>query len=828
MRDQRYISVLTTGRLLLAGQSPAAYVRFVSGAPSTPRSPSKGGYRLRTFGTLALTDSDNHSIFGDGHQNRRLALFAMLAAAGTEGRSRDQLLLFFWPDSTQARARHSLEQLLYAIRRSMDQPPFVGSNPVRINSDVLSSDIADFRAALGNDDFDAAAAHYRGPFLEGFYLADAPEFEQWVETERANLQRMYSGALEQLGRAAEERKDYADAVRWRRKLAESDPVSSKTAAALMRALINAGDHAAALQHAERYETIVRRELDTSAGPQIAEMVAEVRAATSADQLGRRKFSGPPLPNQSGLRAAISPDVAGAVSEQRAIPDITTLGEGSTEPGPMRKKRGLPLALAAAALLILIATGGWLGKRLRASTSVATSPSIAVLPFANVSGNRQDAAFVEGLTEEMISELAQIRNLRVIGRTSAIAFENSALGARRIADSLGVENLLEGSVEKSGQQLRVQVRLVDGHDGSTRWSQTYDRALKDVFGVQSDIATTVAHELDLRLTQSNLARIERPSTRSIAAYELFLRGNDQTLLRSDSGARQALRYFQNAVALDSGYAEAYAGIARMEGRIGFGNDTEMTRRARLALAEQAASKAVALDDSSGDVHATLGLVLRNSYHMASAEAELKRAVALDPSNARYRQWLVQLYVLIARPADALAEGRRALDLDPLSAISHAEFARALLANNRCDEALQQLRGLTSLRPGLLRGSVIAAQCYARKGMWPQAIAEMRRISSNGGPSSQALLGYLLGRTGNTTEAKAILASLLPQSMHGNGRAFDIATLYAGLGDKDQAFTWLNKSIDDRSIDFDYFQIVLSSLEGDPRLTDFKRRFDAQNR
>jgi TolB-like protein/DNA-binding SARP family transcriptional activator len=784
----------------------------VSDASPTSSSPKKGRYCLRTFGTLSLTDSQNRTHLGkDGHHHRRLALLAMLAAAGTEGRSRDQLLLFFWPDSTQERARHSLEQLLYAIRRSMDQQAFLGSNPVRLNPEVVSSDVAEFRAALSRGDIDNAVAQYRGPFLGGFYLADAPEFEEWVESERASLQRLYWGALEQLAGAAEKRKDHADAVRWWRMLADADPLSSKTAASMMRALIDAGDHAAALQFAEKYETTVRRELATGVGPQIAEMVSELRAVTSKNPMPR-----PKLPSVATTPMA------------PAAQEVASPVEGVQLSEPARRRSGVAFALASIGILVLIAAGGWLGTHLRAGTNVAASPSIAVLPFANVSGNRQDAGFVDGLTEEMISELAQVRNLRVIGRTSAIGFANSAIGARRIADSLGVANLLEGSVEKSGDQLRVQVRLVDGHDGSTRWSQTYDRPFKDVFAVQSDIATTVARELDLRLTQSNLARIDKPSTRNIAAYEMFLRGNDQTLQRSDSGVRAALKYFDNAVALDSTYADAYAGIARMQMRIRFGQDTEMSARARLALGEQAALKAVALDDSSGDAHAALGLVRRNNYQLTSAAAELKRAVALDPTNARYHQWLVQIYALTGRPADALAEASRALHLDTLSAVSNGEYARALLVNDRCDEALQRIKLLESLRPPLLRGGNIAAQCYARRQMWPQAIGEMRRIASNGGPPSQALLGYLLARSGNTGEAKQILASLLAGSTHGSARAFEIATVYAGLGDKDRAFKYLNESIDDRSLNSEYFRTVIAPLQGDPRLTEFMRRFNAQNR
>jgi len=451
----------------------------------------------------------------------------------------------------------------------------------------------------------------------------------------------------------------------------------------------------------------------------------------------------------------------------------------------------------------------------------------VLPFANSSGNKQDAAFVDGLSEELIAVLANIGNLRVIGRTSAFAFKNSDLGARRIGDSLGVSNLLEGSVERVGPKLRVQVRLVDARDGSTRWSQTYDREVKDIFSVQSEIAGAVVRALDLRLGEGTLSRIKRGSTRNVAAYELYLRGDDQLLLRSDSGARAGLEYFRQAIALDSNYANAYAGLASMHLRIGFGDDT-LSRSDRFALAEQAALKAVALDDSSAEAHEALSFVRRDNYELVSAAMELNRAVALEPTNARFHEGLVQLYAMTQRPAEALVEGRRALQLDPLSPTANAEFAHALLVNDRCDEALAQLEKLKSLRPPLLRAGNIAAQCYARKQMWPQAIAEMQRISVNAGPPAQALLGYMLARAGRTDEARRILAAMLDRSRRITGGAFDVATVYAGLGENDQAFRWLDKSLGDRSIRVDNLPAMTDVLRDDPRFDSFRRRAGLEKR
>jgi adenylate cyclase len=764
-------------------------------------------FRLRTFGALALAGREDDILLGKhGHQHRRLALLAVLAASGEKGRSRDQLLLLFWPDGTQSRGRHSLEQLLYAIRGSIDEDVFAGVNPVRLNSAVVGSDVGDFQSALERGDLETAVEMYRGPFLEGFYLADAPEFAEWLEIERGRLERGYSGALERLAQSADAAQDRAAAVTWWRKLAEADPVSAKNATGLIRALMNAGDHASALQYAEHYEDVVREALGTSIGPAVAALVADVRARAGTDRVGDSKSS-PPL-SPSSPHAAAGPSTSSVAARQQSYA------------APSR-----PYAtyiVAALAAIAVIATAAWVRASEKDTPPPPGERSIAVLPFSNVTGNKEDAPLVDGLSEELIGVLSRIPNLRVIGRTSSFAFRNSNAGAHRIADSLGVSNILEGSVQRSGPRLRVQVRLVDPRDGSTRWSEIYDREVKDIFAVQSEIAGAVARELDLRLGEQTLAHIKRGSTRNVAAYELYLRGNDQMLFRSDSGARNALGYLSEAVTLDPGYAAAYAGIARVQKRIGFGNDTELSRPERLARAEQAALKAVALDDSSADAHAALSMVRRDQYAMAPAENELRRAVALEPTRTRFREELVQLYVMMDRPTEALAEGHRAVELDPLSPTANAELAHALLANGRCDEALTQLENLRSLRPPLNRAGAIAAQCYAQKWMWPEAIAEIERISPNGGPRAQALLGYMLGRGGRTAEARQVLAALLERSRRTKGSAFDVAIVYAGLGDNDQAFAWLNKAVDDRSLGFEWMYTIVNGLRPDPRFEKLRHR------
>ena len=788
-------------------------------------------YRLATFGTLALSGQANDTVLGGhGHHRRRLALLAVLAAAGDRGKSRDQLLLLFWPEATQARARHSLDQLLYALRNSIDESVFSGVNPVRLNPDVVESDVGDFNAALERGDFQAAVESYRGAFLDGFYLNDAPEFERWAETERLRLAASHVNALERLARSADAAGDVETGNRWWSALTDADPLSSRHAAGRIRSLARAGDHAAALQFARRYEALVAQELGTSVDPGITALVNEVRV--SARGAPPASVEAPSRPHAARIEDGDAKPLTGPTLEVGRSAAAPPDGPATSRPAASRRRAG-----AVIALLLAVSVAGAAFWRSRDITVAAPrTASIAVLPFANVSGAPEDAGLVNSLNEELIAVLAKLGQLRVIARSSASVFSADDPAARRMADSLGVSHVLHGRVQKAGSRLRVQVRLVDARDGSTRWAETYDRELKDVFAVQSDIAGAVARELGLRFGAATLAGIQRGPTRNIAAYEFYLRGSDPALTRSDSGARAGVEHFQQAIALDSGYAAAYAGLSRMVLRAGVHGDSILSRRARLAVAQQAALKALALDDSLAEAHAALALVRRADLDMSSAEAAMRRAIALDPMNARLREWMAQIYVATERPTQALAEARRAVELDPLSPTATAELAYALQANERCDEALVTLATLRSLRPPLLRAGSIAAQCYVRKGMWPEAIAEVERISGNvnvrvGSVSNArvgSLRGYVLARAGRTDEAQQVLATLLERSRRVDDASFEIALVYAGLGANDRAFEWIDRAIEQRSLSMDHQYEPVQGLKSDPRYDHVRERLGIQKR
>ena len=776
----------------------------------TPKSAAR--FHLRTLGTLTLTNSAGESVLGGhGHHKRRLALLSVLASAGDRGRSRDQLMLLFWPEATQTRARHSLDQLLYTLRNLVSEDVFAGVNPVRLNDAVITSDVGDFLSALERNDSAAAAEAYSGAFLDGFYLGDSPEFEGWVDAERARLTTRYTETLAELALAATASNDRAGATRWRRALTETDPLSSHYAAGYMRALANAGDTEAALRHAERYAARVSRELGVEAGPEVTNVAAELRTATAPVALHHQRI-----------------DAANAG-------DAITATNGTLVPrGAPRLERHVRwrfyAILSVSIVALSVATTEWVRSRAKPTVAPADR-SIVVLPLTNVGGNPRDAAIVDGLTEELIAALAKLAQLKVIDRTSAFAFKSSNLDVRRIADSLGVAYVLTGSVQKDSLRLRLHVELVNARDGSTRWAESYESELRDIFRVQSQIAGAVAGQLDVRLGASELARIRHGSTANPAAHEAYLKGNDQTMLRSQSSVQAALGYLDEAIRLDPNYAAAYAARSRLLVRSTLGDDTSKSRLERLALAEQSALKALALDDSLADAHAAFGLMRRNQLDFATAETELKRAVALEPTTAVFHEWLLQFYIVTARPTEALAEGRRAVELDPLSPTANAELAHALVANHRPDEALAVLAPLKSLRTPLLRVGMIAAQAYSQKHMWAEAITEMSRSLSDRAPAGRAFLGYLFARAGRTSEADTVLATMLERARRSGGGQAEVAMVYAGLGDKDRTFAWLDRvdpSHIGPSLSHEWLGIVLTDLEPDPRVERVRQRLLIQKR
>ena len=776
-------------------------------------------FLLEALGGLRLIGVDGRMVQA---QRRRLALLALLAAAGERGLTRDQLVGWLWPEATEDRARHGLNQLLYGIRRSLSENALLGVDPVRLDPAVIDCDVQRFERALAVAAYSDAVAHYRGPFLNGFYLADAPAFEPRVEEERTRLAALYTDALDRLAGDATRRGDTSAAIAWRRALVDLDPLDARRATALMRVLAAAGDSAGALAHGRTYETLVRFELDASADPAVIALANEIRSSserhsatvTALAPAIRSATPDSPLGEQAVPHRAVEHD--GASTAVRQTP-------AGAQPG--RRRRAVAYALAALAL----AAVPFAAKRSTSDrpgvppVAVTPEPSIAVLPLASLGTDPGDTALAGGMTGELTAMLSRAGGLRVVASHSASVFQGSHLDVRRIADSLGVAYVLEGGVQKVGPRLRLQVRLIDASDGSTRWSETYDREMGDIFAVQDDLARAVASELHLRLAAGPPDASVRRYTPSVDAYEWYLRGMDLALMRTTAGGERALGYFQRAIAADSSFAAAYAGLVRVY--LGNADDARGDRGESYARAERAALRAVALDPSLAEAHGALGWVRVGRQDWRAAEGEFRRAIALDPHAPRAYEGLARAYLWAGRPVEQLEAARAGLEIDPFSHSAIRELALALASNGRCDEALERLRPLKALSPPAGVAGVIRGQCYAAKRMWPEAVAEFRwAAETTDARTALAFLGYALARSGKRDEARGILSDLLSGRKHSHG-AFGIATVYEGLGDRERAFAWLDKAVDEKTVRPYIMGPMFDDLRRDARFARLKARLGA---
>jgi serine/threonine-protein kinase len=499
-------------------------------------------------------------------------------------------------------------------------------------------------------------------------------------------------------------------------------------------------------------------------------------------------------------------------------------------------RNRNVAVVAVAAIFLLVAATYIMRRdvPHDETRAAATPtradsraSLVVLPLVNRSPDSSDAGLADGMTEVLIGTLSKNPNLRVMGSTSAFAFKGTHQSESQIADSLHVSNILEGSLQRVGMRLRMQLRLV-ARDGSTRWSQVYDRQMADVFAVEDDISRAVGSELGLQLRRSgDFNTTRRRYTPSIDAYEWYIRGMDITQMRTASGVQRSMEYFQRAIAADPKFAAAYAGLVRIYLQLSSGTKTRDQREWK-ARAKQAALKAVALDDSLADAHAALGWVRTAEGDYSGAESSFKRAMDLNPAAPRAHEGFARLYMMMGRTSEQLDEARAGVNVDPFSHAAIRELALALNMNGRCDEALKVLKPLKSLTPPAAVAGIVSGQCYEAMGKWSEAIAEYQWALKIGTPAAGwGFLGHALARAGRTDEAKRILSQLLARQKDSKG-AFGIAVVYTGLRDYDKAFEWLFKAVDERSVPAYIVEPMFADLHADPRYAEFLRRMRNQNR
>jgi TolB-like protein/Flp pilus assembly protein TadD len=491
----------------------------------------------------------------------------------------------------------------------------------------------------------------------------------------------------------------------------------------------------------------------------------------------------------------------------------------------RKYTWIFVVIVGAALSVgLFFTGRYTGqtpptpRQSEAATAIPPK-SIAVLPFESLSEEKGNAYFAEGVQDEILTRLAKVADLKVISRTSTQHFKSAPDNLPQIAKQLGVTNILEGSVQKANDQVRVNVQLINALTDAHLWAETYDRKLTDIFAVESDIAKTIADTLQAKLTGSEKIAMAKKPTENPEAYELYLKGRFFWNKRTAADLRKSIEYFNQAIAKDPGYAQAYAALAQSWKLLpafngGAPNDC-------FPQAEGAAKKALSLDDTSSTAHAALAsLKGLNGFDYPGAIAEYERTLQLNPNDATARQWFANdALANVGQTEREITELKRAVELDPLSLVINSNLGVAYIHARSLDEAIAQLRKTVELDGTFYYARYNLAQALELKGLIPEATAEYQKtMSMNEDPVPLGMLGRLYALHGQKDEALKILQKLLQSREQRYTAAYSLALIYVGLGDRNEALNWLEQGYREH----DGFNIgpirvdpLLAPLHGDPR-------------
>jgi len=456
---------------------------------------------------------------------------------------------------------------------------------------------------------------------------------------------------------------------------------------------------------------------------------------------------------------------------------------------------------------------------RSSSSASELPakSIAVLPFDNLSRDPDNAYFCEGVQDEILTRLAKVADLKVISRTSTQHFKSTPDNLPQIARQLGVAHILEGSVQKAGDAVRVNVQLINALTDAHLWAETFDRKLTDIFAVESEIAKNIAEALQAKLTGSEKSSIAKTPTVNAEAYELYLKGRFFWNKRTGADLRKSIEYLNQAIAKDPGYALAYAALADSYGVLRFYGGVSPGES--VVPARAAARKALELDDSLAEAHASLGLLATEELELDSAVSELERAVQLNPNYATAHHWLALSHTALGQFDRAILEGKRALELDPLSMIINADLSVIYLYARRYDLAEAQARKTLEIDSRSFLAHYYLGAALQLTGRLKEAIPEFQKaVELNNDPYSIAMLVQAYARNGQTEEARKALAHLNEVAKSGDLPDYALALAHTSLGEKERAIEELEHAYHGGNRSYLFILKVdplLDELHGDPR-------------
>ncbi len=473
--------------------------------------------------------------------------------------------------------------------------------------------------------------------------------------------------------------------------------------------------------------------------------------------------------------------------------------------------------------------------IRAAMTVETeiSNSVAVLPFANLSADAENEYFCDGLADELLNSLAKIDDLKVAARTSAFSFKGKNVNVSEIGERLGVKNVLEGSVRKSGNRLRISVQLVNASDGFHLWSERYDREMQDIFELQDEITLSVTDALKVRLLGKDRDVVLKRYTDDAEAYELFLKGRYHYYKYSAEGWRRAIEFFEKAIEKEPNYAPAYAGMNSSLGFLWFLGF--LPAEQAVPQMKAAAIKALEMDENLAEAHLSQAMIsFFYDWEWQKAEQEFKRAVALDPHNAEALSFYSMFLGFEERFDEAIDQGGRALAIDPLSLLINMNVGWTYFSAGLFDKTLDQVGKMIEVEPDFYGCYWLRGAIYLSEGEYDNAVNELKKAVSLGGRQIVlADLGSAYGLAGKNDEATAILGQLLEMRQREYVPAICMARIYSRIGENDKAIDWLEKAFEERNAEMVFLKgeidgaaqgDSLNSLGNDPRMIDLLQKMN----
>jgi adenylate cyclase len=733
-------------------------------------------------------------------QPKRLALLVYLASARPRGfHSRDTLLGLFWPEADDSAARNALRQALHYLRRSL------GENCVTSRSDrdiglaveEIWCDAVAFDVAIEQKRYAEALELFRGDFLPGFFVEDAPEVERWVDEERTARRRAAVDAACQLAAAEEKTGQLRTAVLWARKAVGLIPYDESAARRLITLLDRTGEPAAAIEAYEEFERRLGAEYGITPSAETVQQIDAIRARKN--------------PAPAALVARPPAVVSIEVPVVQAAVTVAPVAAASATPKRSIEKTARPRRLwkqlvAAALATVLLASGAWYATSTRRAPApnVGAPRAIAVLPFVNMSKDAENEYFSDGITEEILNALVQVDGLRIASRTSSFAFKNRNDDIRDIGNKLGVTAVLEGSVRRSGDRVKITAQLVNVADGYHIWSKSYDREVGDIFAVQEEIAHAITDALALQFSAEQHEEHMRRATKDPLAYDLYLRGKYLITTSSQEQNLEAIKVFGEAARRDARFALAYAGLAKAQ----IAAAEFVAPRQVLPRAKAAAMRALQLDSTLVETRLALAEV-RQVYDRdwLAAEYEIQRAIALNPSSPDAHAAYANLLLDARRYAEAKVERETSWRLRaaqvPDTTLNSFRLERELslasyawYVDNRT-EAMRRARAAAVLDPSNPTARVLMSMLHLELNQPAEAVREMERVRSITQDATPMLahVGRAYAAAGRTTEARALLDTLHARSRSQYVGKDQIALLYFALGDTATALDWLERAVAD---------------------------------